>query len=276
MCVPFVHLVDRRLLAHDPIAGLMRLGSEHDGGYVVPRDAIMAATHLLSFGIATNWDFERDAVALNPRLTVDAYDPSVGRRRFARMALRSSFSVPLRTLATDLHGARSSLRRVRTALDYFRFFSGRVRHTARRVWYNSDRGSSAIGDILADARIHDRAPIFAKIDIEGSEYRILPWIIESADLFTGLVVEFHDTDICAELFNEQIGKLLETFRIVHVHGNNYGDLSVDGALPLTLEVTFLHRGVPCSPACGPTAGLDAPNDPTQPDFGVAFLALGRK
>ena len=268
-CVPFTHLVDRRLLVHDPTPGLVRLGSRHDGGYVVSREAITMANHLLSFGVATNWDFEKDAVALNPRLTVDAYDPSVNPRRFAQMAVRSSFSVPLRALAADFGGARKSLRRVRTAIDYFRFFSGRVRHTPQRVWYNGDRGSMSIKDILANARLQRRVPMFAKIDIEGSEYRILPWIIESADLFTGLAIEFHHTDICAEMFNEQVGMLLESFRVAHIHGNNYGDLSIDGALPLSLEISFIHRSLTSRSSgevCASVAALDSPNDPCRPDY----------
>jgi len=267
--VPFAHIVDRELLVHEPIAGLVRLGSKHDGGYVVPGEAITMANHLLSFGVATNWDFEKDAVSLNPRLSVDAYDPSVSARRFAQMALRSSFSVPLRVLAADFGGARKSLQRVRTAVDYFGFFSGRVRHTRRRVWYNSDRGSASIEEIIAGAQLQRRVPIFAKIDIEGSEYRILPWIIESADLFTGLAVEFHHTDICADLFNDQVGRLLRSFRVVHVHGNNYGDLSIDGELPLSLEITFMHRSLASRSiggGCASATCLDAPNDPSRPDY----------
>jgi len=271
--VPFHHCVDSSLLSHEPIEELCRLGSAHDGGYVVPRDAILAATHLLSFGVATNWDFERAAVAMNPYLTVDAYDPSVSPRRFARMALRSALSVPLRAMTADLRGARSSFRKARTAIDYFRFFSKHATHTPRRVWYNNDRQSVAIADILAEAERRYRVPMFAKIDIEGSEYRVLPWIIRAADLFTGLVVEFHDTDICAGLFNAQVERLLGPFRIVHVHGNNYGDLAVDGSLPLTLEISFLHRSIEATPAVSRARTLDAPNDPAHPDF---VLDLARR
>src|SRR5262249_30620644 len=162
---------------------------------------IRSAKHLLSFGVATNWDFERDALVVNPALTVEAFDHSIGARRFAEMAMRSAVSAPLRLAVADVRGAVSSYRRVRTAIDYFRFFSGAARHTPKRVWYNGDRDSVPIADIVEAVRTSRRAPAFAKIDIEGSEYRILPWIAESADLFTGMVIEFHDTDICAGIFN---------------------------------------------------------------------------
>ena len=37
--------------------------------------------------------------------------------------------------------------------------------------------------------------IFLKIDIEGSEYRILDQIIAQQNLLTGMVIEFHDCDL---------------------------------------------------------------------------------
>ncbi len=269
--MPFIHRVDRSLLVPEPCAGLRRLGSVHDGGYVVALDAIARARRLLSFGVATNWEFERDAVALNPALVVDAFDPSVGARRFAEMAARSAISVPLRLAVADPRGAASSFRRLRTAIDYFRFFSGRARHTPKRVWYNTRRDSVAIRDILARVRAEGGAPVFGKIDIEGSEYRILPWILDDPDLFTGLVIEFHDTDICAHVFNQQVGQLRQRFKIVHVHGNNFGDVAVDGSLPLSLEVTFVHRSIETRPVTPPSKEpapleLDAPNDPRRPDY----------
>jgi hypothetical protein len=252
-------------------SSLRRLGSRNDGGYVVPVDAIQRASALLSFGVATNWDFEVAAAKINPGLAVYAFDPSVGKRYFSRLGIRAAVSAPLRLLALSPSGARSSARKAKIAADYFRFFSGARRHYEQRVWNNADRGSAAIAEVISGAGTTRPLSLFAKIDIEGSEYRILPDIIARGELFTGLVVEFHDTDICAEIFNRQIAHLKTRFEIVHVHGNNYGDLSVDRALPLTLEITFLNRALadaPCVPYRGslPRPGLDAPNDPRRPDY----------
>jgi hypothetical protein len=273
----FTHCVDQSLLVAEPCDGMQRLGSANDGGYVVALETIRSARHLLSFGLATNWDFERDAVAVNPSLTIEAFDPSVDARRFAGMAVRSAISAPLRLAVADVRGAASSFRRARTAVDYFRFFSRAAKHTSKRVWYNADRDSVPIGDIIASVRASRRAPVFAKIDIEGSEYRILPWIAAAADLFTGMVIEFHDTDICANLFNAQVALLLDAFTIAHVHGNNHGDLAVDGSLPLTLEITFVHRSIATRSTTTRSstrslAHLDAPNDPRRPDYVLDLTA----
>ena len=271
----FRHHVDRSLLALVQCDSLRRLGSAHDGGYVVPVDAITRATSMLSFGLSTNWSFERDAVAMNPSLRVEAYDHSVGRSFMLGLGLRAAASVPLRLAALSPRGALSSLRKVGVSANYFTFFAGRRRHHRRRIWYNSDRESAAIEDAI-DV-VDDGAPlsVFAKIDVEGTEYRILPSIIERSGLFSALVVEFHDTDICADMFNEQMRALREQFEVVHVHGNNFGDLSADSSLPVGLEITLLNRSMFNGPpvACRrplPRAGLDAPNDPRRPDYSIAL------
>jgi hypothetical protein len=277
--VPFVHAVDEALLRPIDCSRLARLGSRHDGGYVVPVDAITNAKTLLSFGIARDWSFERDARTLNPALSIQAYDPSIDGSRFAGEALRSSISVLLRMLSMSMRGARSSLRRVRTSIDYFRFFHGPVKHHPKRIWYNGDRGSVSIERAIADSGPHADLSIFAKIDIEGTEYRILPTIVDQARLFTGLAIEFHDTDICAHLFNQQMRSLSRSFAIAHVHGNNYGDLSIDGALPLSLEISLVNRRLV---ACGarayagplPRPGLDRPNNPDAPDYPIEWRTPG--
>jgi hypothetical protein len=250
---------------------LRRLGGRHDGGYVVPTDAIARASVLLAFGVQTDWRFERDAVALNPELRVEAYDPSVGRKYFAERALRTAASVPLRIATLDARRTMASIRKLRGSIDYFVFFARRHRHHRQRIWHNGDRGSVPLDLALERAGATRPLSVFAKIDIEGSEYRILPRLCERAELFTGLVVEFHHLDICAAAFNEQVAALRETFEVVHVHGNNYGDLTADRTLPLSLEVSFLNRalfdarpvryGGPL-----PRPGLDAPNDPRRPDY----------
>lgn len=230
---------------------------------------------MLSFGLGSNWSFERAAAATNPQLTIHAYDPTVGTRRFLETGIRSALSVPLRLCALSPSGARSSLNKLRISADYFRFFRGRIKHHRRRVWYNGDRSSAAITDILAETGPHAPLSVFAKIDIEGSEYRILPAVIDAADRFSGLVIEFHDTDICADLFNRQVCSLHESFELVHAHANNFGDRSIDHALPLTWELTFLNRelhGHPSRPYSGslPRPDLDMPNDPNQSDYVFKF------
>jgi hypothetical protein len=58
---------------------------------------------------------------------------------------------------------------------------------------------------------------------------------------------------------------------VHTHANNYGDLSAEHALPLTWELSLLHKDLldgPARPYTGPLPrpDLDSPNDPGRPDY----------
>jgi hypothetical protein len=269
--MPFTQRIDAAALRPSDRADLRRLGGPNDGGYVVPLIALRRASVLLSFGLSVDWSFERDALAVNPRLTLHAYDHTVGPTVFAKAAVLGVLAVPLRVLTLSPRRVAKSLRKVRRSLDYFRFFRGRSKHFTQRVWFNDDRDSADLDMIIARAAATEPHSIFAKIDIEGSEYRILPFIAERARLFSGLTIEFHDTDICAATFDSQIAMLRRDFEIVHTHANNYGDLNVDRTLPLSWELSFLHKDLfdgPVSPYQGPLPrpGLDAPNDASRPDY----------
>ena len=271
LAMTFTQRIDAAALRPTDWPNLRRVGSPHDGGYVVPVEALQRASVLLSFGLSVDWNFEREALALNPKLILHAYDHTVGPRFFAKAAVVGALSLPFRALTLSPRRVGQTYRKVRRSLDYFRFFRGSSRHFRQRVWYNDDRGSAGIGTIVARTGATAAHSIFAKIDIEGSEYRILPFIAERASLFSGLAIEFHDTDICAAAFDAQIAMLRRDFEIVHTHANNYSDLSPDGTLPLAWELSFLHKGLfdgPPRPYTGslPRPGLDAPNHASWPDY----------
>ena len=88
-----------------------------------------------------------------------------------------------------------------------------------------------VNDIMKDI---DKK-IFLKIDIEGSEYRILNQILNNAKKINGLVIEFHDFDLHQKI----IKKFIEDFelQLVHIHVNNYGTIDNAG-IPSTVELTF--------------------------------------
>ncbi len=269
--MPFTQRIDAAALLPAECSDLCRVGSANDGGYVVPAQALRRASVLLSFGLSVDWNFERGALALNPGLVIHAYDHTVGPKHFVKSALSGAFGAPLMLIRLRPRKSMRSLRKLRNSLDYFRFFSGSSRHFQQRVWFNDDRGSASIDTIVARTGATAPHSLFAKVDIEGSEYRILPFICDRARLFSGMVIEFHDTDICAATFDAQIAQLRRDFEIVHTHANNYGDLSVDHTLPLTWELSLLHKdllGGPARPYLGPLPrpDLDRPNNPSRPDY----------
>ena len=84
----------------------------------------------------------------------------------------------------------------------------------KKITYNS------LNSILIDYKNLIHKPLFLKIDIEGSEYRILDDLIRYQDKITGLVIEFHNID----LHIEKILNFLKNFKLnlVHIHGQNPG------------------------------------------------------
>src|SRR5208283_3632311 len=77
------------------VPDLIRLGSKYDGGYVVPRSCVIESDMLLSFGISSDWNFEKDFHGLNRAAPIHAYDHTVSQKIFGRRA----FVALLRALA---------------------------------------------------------------------------------------------------------------------------------------------------------------------------------
>ena len=110
--------------------------------------------------------------------------------------------------------------------------------------------------------------IFFKIDIEGSEYRILDELIDYQDKICGLIIEFHDIDLHREKINNFIKKFNLT--LTHIHPNNYGGVDAFSD-PLVIEMTFEKNPIeennlnPIFPKL-----LDQPNNPSQPEINLNF------
>jgi hypothetical protein len=262
---PQANPIDTQALRPIACGTMVRLGSANDGGYVVPLDAVKSAGALVSFGLRFDWNFERDFRRLNPQAVVHCYDHTVS----SRGALFFSATETLRFLTNF---RPHTLRGAMTWFDYRGFFRGDVKHFQQRVWRDRDRNSVTVSDALA--RVQDRRPVFLKIDIEGSEYRIMDDVLENADAIGAIAIEFHDLDIYPERFNETVEALRAKFHVVHIHANNYADLSphdFPGALELTLLNKTLFKQEPVISAQRyPLAGLDQPNDPRTPDYQFRF------
>ena len=250
-----------------PVAcnSLVRMGSENDGGYVVPLDAVNTADALLSFGLAHDWTFESHFARYRADAVIHCYDHTVS----YNTVLAYSSGQLLRA------AARLSSRHLRNAfrwIDYPLFFHGGRKHFRQRVWRDRDGNSATVEDTFD--RLPKAARVFMKVDIEGSEYRILDDLLKRSANITALAIEFHDVDIVPELFNSFIEKIKRDFYIVHIHGNNLGG-SAPFHFPAAPEITFLNKSFFASPPSPsqrtyPIAELDRPNYPGLPEFAFEF------
>lgn len=251
-------------LAPTKVDRLMRLGGDHDGGYVIPEGSIRNAKVLVALGVGASWQFEKDAKALNPSLRVHAYDHTVSDKLFARQ-----YFAEIAAFLTGKVTFEKVRRRRRRLRDYRSFFGREATHFRQRIHDRCDTQSVDLDTVFERAGDGD---IFVKMDIEGAEYRVIDQLMAHSDKITGLIVEFHDTGPLREPFERCMRLLLQRFKVVHIHANNFGLTYRDGfpeALEITLARADLVQGVQTRTQL-PIPGLDQPNDPMRPDYQLTF------
>jgi hypothetical protein len=255
---------------------LVRLGPPGDGGYVVSSDQISHCRLLISLGICDNWEFDKDFLKLNPSVSVVGVDHTVGPFFF----LSGIPFVLCKIIGYLLIFNRVKLRkytsRLHAYLEYFTFFRDPHKHLKKRVSAFDDGALN----ITLDAILNTSAPgeehdVFLKMDIEGSEYEVVPDIIKNHARIRCLAAEFHFLDKRTEEFNQAMRLLAQYFSIVHVHGNNIGSYDETNDFPASIEITWVNKDIledelAVSTVSYPREGLDIPNTPAKPDYALRF------
>jgi hypothetical protein len=204
---------------------LIRIGKKNDGGYLVSQSDINMSDVLISLGISDDWSFEENFVA-KKNVKVFAYDASVNEKFFFKNFILSLINV---------FNLKIAIYWLRVFFSYKKFFGqAQNHHILKFVGVNTDDNTyCTLSTILNDTKYKN---CFLKIDIEGSEYRMLNTLILKQDRISGLVIEFHDCD----LHLQSIKKFIQNFnlKLVHIHANNYAPIRLDDGLPLVLELTF--------------------------------------
>lgn len=198
---------------------LIRIGSDNDGGYLVCKDDIENSDLLLSFGICDDWTFEKNFLAHND-IGCFAFDGSLSKKFWLKHFVNSLIKFKFKKLFKFY--------------DFKIFFSGKNTFLKKYVSNLNDSEHLSFKKIL-DKYCKNYNKIFLKIDIEGSEYRILDEILENSDRILSFVVEFHDVD----LNFHKIQNFIDNFpqKIIHTHINNYSPLNTHSN-PTAIELTF--------------------------------------
>lgn len=267
---------------------LIRVGSAFDGGYLINERTINRSKYLMSFGVNDDWSFEEDFLNRKPNLEVFCFDYSVSKQVFwnnALDALRKIFSGKFSWLllsfkAREARQMLSLLRYWTKLLFRFSLFFGKENVHFYSKGISNKRSEKFI--TLEDAlRIIPREElsensVFVKMDIEQSEFLVLPELLRFQEYVNGIAVEFHDLGLLWPSFLEIIDKLKKSFEITHIHGNNYGGLIPNSATPNVLEITFLKKNLiqekhPAREGVTyPIPGLDRPNNRHEKDLPLAF------
>lgn len=242
---------------------LRRLGSKHDGGYVVTDDIISNTDLIVGLGVGTNWDFERDVHKLTG-CPVHSYDHTVKFHSLFRHALRE-MPYFIRKPGKEI------LRNILLPPRFLYFFSGKNRQFREKVADDSKIGTDSA---TIFSRLPDSGSVFIKMDIEGWEYAVLNSVKHLYDRISGLVVVLHHLDKPEHVADLQIHAFKEYFDIVHVHANNHSALDKDGR-PRVLEMTFENKRLSGnneqeSSYEYPIEGLDSPNFTYLADYKLEF------
>jgi len=267
---------------------LIRVGRAFDGGYLVNERAIRLSRYLLSFGVNYDWSFEADFRKRKLDAQILCFDHSVSKdvlRGNISDALNQIFSVRfiLAALSLNVRDVRRRFHALKCSIrlysDFSSFFSSEsVRFFSKGVSDEKSPQFLTIGEVFqmipADQLVENS--VFVKMDIEQSEFRVLPDLVKFGKYLTGLVIEFHDLDRLWPNFVDLMNQLKANFEITHVHGNNFSELIPNSSTPKVLEVTFLKRSLirddepPREAVVYPIPGMDQPNDRSKEDYPLYF------
>jgi hypothetical protein len=218
----------------------VRLGALHDGGYIC-LDDFAETRAALSLGINDDVTWDIDLIDRNNKTTVFQYDHTVD-------------GPP-----NPNHN--------------FKF------HKTRIVPNRNSEDGVTIEQIVSAYRICRTDKPILKMDIEGSEWDVFDEMPESTlNIFSQILVEFHGFEhIGTKDFGEKalrvFRKLSKSFRLVHVHGNNWGAQLAFGPhlFPAVLEISFANADFYPLEVSGETfpGPLDKPCNGAQPDYPLA-------
>jgi hypothetical protein len=235
---------------------LIRIGKKNDGGYLLSQSDINKSDVLISLGIGSDWSFEEKFVE-KKNIEVFAYDASINQKYFFKEFIKSLILSVL-----FLRNPKTTIHYLKLFLSYKKFFSQRQNHHITKfVGLNTKNNTYSTLSSILDGKKHKNC--FLKIDIEGSEYRLLNTLILNQDQMSGLVLELHDCDLHINV----IKKFIQNFnlKLVHIHANNYAPIRLDDSLPLILELTFSKYCKVLSQTYLPHE-FDMPNDKNRPEI----------
>ena len=250
---------------------LIRIGNAGDGGYVIPARSLDAVEHLVSIGISDDWTFEEEAARRSPAIRIDGYDRTSGSLVFLYYGVRDLVS-----LMQGKNPKKFSHRILKwLKLSYkFRVFWCR-QHSFHRKWVVLSKESPKEIDLASVfARVPQSSILALKIDIEGNEYAMSQIVLEEitrrASQIQLVVMEFHNTITMRQEFLNFVESISKLLPIVHIHGNNFGQIGQDG-FPEVVEITFAaQQYVSAEKTLKFPHHLDSPCNPTEPDIAFSF------
>lgn len=200
---------------------LVRIGKNNDGGYLVEKQSWKESEFLISLGINDDWSFEKefgkDFIGIDNQLNI----------KF----LVSRFFKNLIILPIGIFNLGHLVQTYNSFIKILEY--SKLKSKFVQSWFSGpyETENITLKDLFYTLKSKN---VFLKIDIEGSEYRVLQDILTFESRITGMVIEFHDCDIHMDRIIQFIQETSLT--ICHYHVNNYGRI-ING-IPSLIELTF--------------------------------------
>lgn len=243
---------------------LIRIGSDGDGGYIMPERIFSEISAMLSMGLSDDWSFEEAVREKSGSIPIIIFDHSVN----LKFWLRRSAAHLIKGIFT---GNIARLKRLNRAFQYYQFFS---QDNCTHYKLAIGKADNMINLEQALAKLPISHNILLKIDIESYEYQIIDEIIERQDQFAAIAIEMHLIDQYADETRYFVESMRKKFELVHMHANNYAATSVTDFSPI-IELSFINRnllqdGEILTSHSLPIAHIDAPSVPGNPDIIPVF------
>ena len=262
--------VDKKYNFLKPIktSNLIRLGRNHDGGYIVDYEIIKNCNTLITFGLGPDWSFELDYIKKNKEIKIYMYDHTVSSYPYIKDVWKY-----FRRLITFRAKFESVSNRIKYLYNYLKFLNSQnVIFFKEKITYPI-RNKKDTDVKKAFSRMTNNTDVTLKCDIEGSEFEIIDQIVNYSDRIKMLIFEFHWLNYNEEIFLDSVKKLQKHFDIIHIHGNNHAS-KINTGLPIALEITLLNKKYTPEKVeyvyKFPIKGLDYPNNPTKQDLFFSF------
>ncbi len=238
-------------------ATLKRIGKDFDGGYVIDSRNIKTSDCLIGLGMNDDWSFEEHFTKLQ-KIPTYIFDGTVGQSRFFKNLILS---------ITRIDNIFIFIHWIKTIFKYHFFFNGTKKHI--KLLVDEIKGEEFISfqDLIKQYFAEEGKKVFLKIDIEGSEYRLLDYLVHISDKISGMVIEFHNVD----LHIDKIVKFTNNFslKLCHVHVNNFGGVNKFN-IPLAIECTYSSSSFDNSMDTSCPNEIDMPNNPQSQDLKIIF------
>jgi hypothetical protein len=255
--------------------GLVRVGRDYDGGYVVLPQALTCSRALLSLGVNVDWSFEQGVLTYNPDIRVTCVDGTSGMNRAMVKAAQKTVDMVGHFVTLQIDKGLRDAKYLKMPLDFHRFFS---QHELLRLMVAKDCSPDSITLPMLLDKVTDgcsKSWVLLKVDIEGVEFDVLPASIARLHQVSSLIVEFHRIDLHWDRFVGCMCELMEIFHIAHIHGNNFDGCLPGTHLPATLELTLVNKKLVCGNpeprACSyPLKELDMPCNWKCADLPISF------